>query len=74
MAVSLSTHQAEVPVIRVDADTRVALVIGVTTEEDMGSLVCISIFVSAANKKGLLRSSNYIHHPKGLERGEIMVI
>lgn len=49
MAVSLSTHQAAVPVIRVDADTRVAMVIGVTTEEDMGSLVCVSIFVNAAS-------------------------
>lgn len=45
----LSTHQAAVPVIRVDADIRVAVVIGVTTEEDMGSLVCISIFASAAS-------------------------
>lgn len=39
----LSTCQAVVPVIRV------AMVIGVTTEEDMGSLVCISIFVNAAS-------------------------
>lgn len=45
----LSTCQAVVPVIRVDADIRVAMVIGVTTEEDMGSLVCISIFVNAAS-------------------------
>lgn len=39
----LSTCQVAVPVIRVDADIRVAMVIGEITEEDKGSLVCIGI-------------------------------